>query len=46
MPGFIAKIGVKEIPSVGAIATTIGSVFIDRTSKEDRNSMSEKIEER
>ena len=46
MPGFIAKHGVKEIPSVGVIATCIRSVFMDRTSKELRHKVFEIIEER
>ena len=46
MPGFIAKGGVKEIPSVGIIATSIGSVFMDRTNKATRHLVFEKIEER
>ena len=46
MPGFVAKQGVKEIPSIGPIATSIGSIFIDRTSKENRHLIMEKIEER
>ena len=46
MPGFIAKHGVKEVPSVGAIATSVGSLFMDRTSKETRHKMFEMIEER
>ena len=37
MPGFIGKQSIKEIPSVGTIATAIGSVFLNRTSKEDRH---------
>ena len=46
MPGFIAKQGVKEVPSVGAIATSIGSIFMDRTSKDNRHLIMERIEER
>ena len=30
MPGFIAKESVKEIPSIGTIATAIGSLFLKR----------------
>lgn len=46
MPGFIAKNGVKEIPSVGIIALAVGSVFMDRTSKEDRYKVFDIIRER
>mmetsp|Transcript_1278 Transcript_1278/g.1723 ORF Transcript_1278/g.1723 Transcript_1278/m.1723 type:complete len:94 (+) Transcript_1278:358-639(+) len=34
MPGFVAKDSIKTVPSVGAIATAIGSVFLDRRDKD------------
>ena len=39
MPGFIAKDSVKQVPSVGPIATAVGTLFLDRTDKSDRNKM-------
>ena len=46
MPGFVAKYGVKEIPSVGVIATAVGSLFLDRTKKEERHKVFDQIRER
>ena len=48
MPGFIAKSGLKEIPSVGVVARSIGSVFMDRTgtSKEAKLNIFNMILER
>ena len=43
MPGFIAKAGVKQIPSVGMIATAIGSVYLDRRNKDDRHKVMDVI---
>ena len=36
MPGFIAKHGVKQVPSIGPLATSVGSVFMDRRNPESR----------
>ena len=46
MPGFIAKNGVKEIPSVGVIALAVGSHFMDRANKENRHKVFDMIKER
>ena len=46
MPGFIAKSGVKQVPSVGMIATAIGSVYLDRRNKDERHKVFEIIKER
>lgn len=47
MPGFIAKQGVKEIPSIGAIATSIGTLFLDRQSgSQARQRVFEQIKEK
>ena len=43
MPGFIAKSGIKQVPSAGMIATAIGSVFLDRRKKDERNKVFEVI---
>ena len=43
MPGFIAKETVKEIPAIGHIATAIGSVFMQRNSKDSRKQIFELI---
>lgn len=36
MPGFVAKHSVKDVPSVGPIATAVGTVFMSRNSNDDR----------
>ena len=46
MPGFIAKSSVKTVPSVGMIATAVGSVYLDRRDKARRNQVFEIIKER
>ena len=46
MPGFIAKESIKEIPSVGLIATAVGTLFMSRKSKEDRLLIFENIKKR
>ena len=46
MPGFIAKHSVKNIPSVGAIATAIGSMYLDRRDKQTRSQIFDLIKER
>jgi len=43
MPGFIAKNLMKTIPSVGLIATAVGTLFMDRTDKKNRNAVLEQI---
>ena len=46
MPGFIAKSSVKNVPSVGMVATAIGSVYLDRRDKARRNQVFEIIKKR
>lgn len=46
MPGFIAKSGLKQVPSVGMIATAIGSVFLDRRKKDERHMVFEVIKDK
>ena len=46
MPGFIAKKSIKNIPSVGLVSTAIGSLFMDRRDKSDKNKLFDMIRER
>lgn len=46
MPGFIAKGGVKTVPSIGTACQAVGSVFIDRRDRENRNQVFKVILER
>ena len=43
---FISKAGVKKVPFVGNCATACGSLYIERSSKESKKSLLEKIGER
>ena len=42
-PSFIAKDSVKRLPGVGYMAKLLGSLFIDRSSKDARTAMFEAI---
>ena len=44
MPGFVAKHSVKDVPSVGPIATAVGTVFMSRNSNDDRQKIFQTIE--
>ena len=46
MPGFIAKASVKGIPAIGAAATSIGSMFLNRADKARRSEIFDLIKER
>ena len=46
MPSFIAKTGIKQVPSIGTIATAVGSMWMDRQDKAQRVQMFHKILDR
>lgn len=46
MPGFIAKASVKGVPAVGAAATAVGTMFMDRRDKNRRSELFDMIKER
>ena len=41
MPGFIAKNYMKTVPSVGPIATAVGTLFMERSDKNNRKAVFE-----
>ena len=41
MPGFVAKSGLKQLPSVSNVALSMNTLFMDRTSKESRSKVFE-----
>ena len=46
MPGFIADNHVREVPSVGQIATAVGTLFLNRSDKNNRSAIFKQIIER
>jgi 1-acyl-sn-glycerol-3-phosphate acyltransferase len=45
-PGFISRVEVKSFPIVGYVAQCLGSIFVDRTSKENRGYVLNLIKEK